>query len=61
METTEKFNVVGFVMAYENGELDEDKIIEGFQHLIDKGIVWELQGSYGRMAKSLIDAGYCHV
>ena len=58
---TEKFDVVGFIVSYENGELQEDQVIEGFQHLIDSGVVWELQGSYGRMAKSLIENGYCHV
>ena len=55
------FDLVGFVMDYESGQLDEDAIIEGFQHLIDDGSVWELQGSYGRMANSLIEAGCCHL
>ena len=55
------FDLVGFVMDYESGQLDEDAIIEGFQHLIDDGSVWELQGHYGRMANSLIEAGHCHL
>ena len=38
---------------------DEERIIEAWQHLIDTGLVWPLQGSFGRMAKSLIDAGVC--
>jgi hypothetical protein len=38
---------------------DEERIIEAWQHLIDTGLVWTLQGSFGRMAKSLIDAGVC--
>lgn len=29
---TKQFNLVGFIMAYENGELQEDEVIEGFQH-----------------------------
>lgn len=49
-----------FIMAYEAGELSEDEIIEGFQSLIDSGVVWTLQGSYGRMAARLIEAGVCH-
>ena len=47
------------VIAYEQGELDEEGIIELFQELINSGMAWKLQGSYGRTAKALIDAGYC--
>jgi hypothetical protein len=59
MANTETFDMVGFVMAYEAGELDEDEIVVGFQHLIDTGHAWTLQGSYGRAAQAMIDAGYC--
>ena len=31
-----------------------------FQLLIDDGIVWKLQGFYGRSAKALIETGFCH-
>ena len=55
-----KFDVVGFIMDYEGGEIGESEMIEGFQHLIDSGTVWNLQGHYGRTAAALIDAGYCH-
>jgi hypothetical protein len=47
------------IIAYEQGELDEEGIIDMFQELISSGLAWELQGSYGRTAKALIDAGYC--
>ena len=33
--------------------------VEAVQHLIDTGIVWHLQGSYGRTAARLIEAGFC--
>jgi hypothetical protein len=49
------------MIAYENGELDQEGVVELFQNLIDSGLVWQLQGSYGRMAKYLIEDGYCHV
>ena len=47
------------IIAYENGELQSHEIVELFQELIDNGMAWTLQGSYGRMAKYLIEAGYC--
>lgn len=56
---SEPFDVVGFVMSYEAAELDDDAIIDGFQHLIDSGQVWSLQGHYGRTATALIEGGYC--
>lgn len=54
------FDTVGFIIDFENGDIDEDAIVEGFQHLIDTGIVWGLQGSYGRLATALIENGRCH-
>ena len=54
------FDQVGFIMALEQGEItDVDVLAECMQVMIDTGIVWQLQGSYGRMAKDLIDAGLC--
>ncbi|MGH7175343.1 MAG: DUF7417 domain-containing protein [Minisyncoccia bacterium] len=50
---------VGLLMAWENGELDEEQTVELFQGLIDSGMAWRLQGCYGRQAARLIEAGYC--
>lgn len=47
------------IMAYEAGELDEEGTITLFQGLIDSGLAWQLQGSYGRTAAGLIEAGLC--
>lgn len=46
------------IMAFENGELGLDEVIVLFQHLVNSGLAWKLQGFYGRTAKKLIDAGY---
>ena len=52
--------VVEKIIAYENGEMkDEREIVEFFQEIIDSGLIWQLQGHYQRTAKSLIDAGLC--
>lgn len=44
-------------------QADEDTdtavVIEAFQALIDTGVVWTLQGWYGREAQYLIDMGVC--
>jgi hypothetical protein len=50
---------IDFIIDYESGNLSEEEIIQGFQEMIDSGLVWQLQGHYGRVAKQLIDEGYC--
>ena len=40
-------------------EAYEGQIIDAWQLLIDTGLAWQLQGSYGRIARNLIEAGLC--
>ena len=56
------FDTLDFCMRFEaDGQpLTEDELIEGFQHLIDSGLAWQLQGVYGRTAADLIRQGLCH-
>ena len=55
--TKEPFDLAGHVMAYERGELSKEETLTLFQALVDSGLVWMLQGYYGRMAAGLIQAG----
>ena len=50
------------VMIAEGAEeaSSEEEFIRAWQHLIDTGLVWSLQGWFGRTAKNLIDEGYCY-
>lgn len=52
-----EYDTVSAIIAYENGDLDDEATIELFQHLVDNGTAWQLQGSYGRTAQALINAG----
>lgn len=55
MKTT--FNELDAIIAFEQGELDEEETLELFQHLVNSGLAWELQGRYGRTARAMIEAG----
>lgn len=46
------------IIAYERGELDDVGVLDLFSGLVRDGTAWALQGSYGRMAENLIEAGY---
>jgi hypothetical protein len=50
---------VAKIMAFEEGEMEFDEVVEFFQEMIDTGVVWQLQGFYGRTAMQLIEEGHC--
>jgi hypothetical protein len=51
-------NALQGIMAYENGEMeDDDEVIDFFQHLMNTGIINHLQGSYQRVAMELLQQG----
>ena len=49
---------VNKIMAFENGEMDFDEMVEFFAGLVKSGVAWQLQGSYGRTAAGLIEGGH---
>ena len=59
-EPSKPYPTLDAMIAWEQGDLDEDGTIELFQHLISNGMINHLQGCYGRQAKALIEAGLCH-
>jgi len=53
-------NTLDAMLVIENEDgADYDDLIIAWQHLIDTGMVWNLQGFYGRTAKTLIEIGLC--
>lgn len=50
-------DLVGRIMAYESGELDDDETLQLFSELIKGGTIRHLQGSYGRAAADMIASG----
>lgn len=45
------------IIAWESGELNEEDERAFFQHLVDTGLAWQLQGTYGRRAAQLLGEG----
>lgn len=52
-------NTMDAVMNVEMGDCDEETYIASMQNLINTGVVWRLQGFFGRRAVELIEAGVC--
>ena len=53
----ECMDIVGKIVAFEQGELDNEEVYSLFQFLLDSGMIHSLQGSYQRMAEELLLAG----
>ena len=55
----DNYTAVGIAEGFIEAASQED-VVEAWQHLIDTGLCWQLQGWFGRTARDLIDSGICH-
>ena len=53
-------DIVTQIMAFEDGQLNNEQVFALFQFLLDSGMIHSLQGSYQSMAEDLILAGRIH-
>mgnify|MGYP003139294033 CR=1 FL=1 len=52
----DNYTAIGLAEGFIESQ-NENQVIEAWQHLVDTGVVWSLQGWYGRNAMRLIDNG----
>ena len=53
------YGAVAIAEGFCGYEPTEQEQIEAWQHLIDTGLAWTLQGWFGRRAMLLIEQGVC--
>jgi hypothetical protein len=50
-------NILSAIIDFESGELSDEDTVVLFQALVDQNLAFQMQGSYGRMARDLYEAG----
>lgn len=53
-------NLRAVMIAEGAEESTEEEFFSAWQHLIDTGVVWQLQGFFGRQAADMIAGGHCY-
>jgi hypothetical protein len=51
------YEACAIIEGFDGDEHNADEVIDAFQHLINTGAAWSLQGFYGRSAARLIEQG----
>lgn len=52
------YRAVALAEGFEQGT--EAEVVAAWQHLVDTGLVWQLQGWFGRRATELLEQGIIH-
>jgi len=55
----DNYTAVGIAEGFIDAD-SEEQILEAWQHLVDTGLAWSLQGWFGRTAHELIERGLIH-
>jgi len=53
----DNYTATGLAEGFIEAE-SEEQVLEAWQHLVNTGLAWQLQGFFGRTAASLIEQGY---
>jgi hypothetical protein len=56
VEPMTNYMAISIAEGYEDAE-SEEQWLEAWQHLVDTGLAWTLQGWFGRSAQHLIETG----
>lgn len=51
----ENSDLLNLIIQYEGDGMSQEDALKLFQHLVDTGLAWQLQGHYGRTARMLIE------
>ena len=53
------YEAIAIAEGFAAFEPTKKQFLEAWQHLIDTGLCWRLQGWFGRTASLLIEKGHC--